>query len=229
LSEPTANYQESTERQSGAQTPAFSPAPLVDPKEYNPETRDPSARAHDAENRRHTLLEKIAFGIAVLAAAGTGYQAYVASDNETRSLRAYLGFTGSPEIHKDLGVWILGVKNGGLTPAHDITGKLNMAWKAGVNRVEDDFSFDDFPNQWSDFQSAGYLLPQGTLSLKFALRHLDIIEQSKTGAVLLIVYGHVDYRDVFNVKQNCQFAYYSVPSNAEFGNHIQLSRHNDCS
>jgi hypothetical protein len=35
--------------------------------------------------------------VAVLAAAGTGYQAYVTSDNEARSLRAYIGVVSPPD------------------------------------------------------------------------------------------------------------------------------------
>jgi hypothetical protein len=150
-------------------------------------------------------------------------------DTERRQLRAYLGFPNGPFIHKDEEAWYLETVNGGQTPAHKIAGRLNMAWKAGANQVPADFVFADFPGQWSDYESEGYILPQKSLTMKFALRHLDIIEKSKTGEVLLIVYGHVDYWDVFNSKQTCEFAYYSVPSNAEFGKHIQLNRHNDCS
>ncbi|HEY4835029.1 MAG TPA: hypothetical protein VII07_10245, partial [Bradyrhizobium sp.] len=216
-----------TESERGGQAETAAPASAIYAKEDNPHAPGHSRDASQTGERNHTLLEKIAFGVAVLAAAGTGYQAYVANDAEMRTLRAYIGLS-DPAIEKIENVWTIEAMNGGQTPARNVAGHLNMAWKEGDKAVPKDFSFMDYPGSVGDFASVTNILPQKSGKLKFALRNLDIIEKSKAGDVLLIVYGHIDYDDIFGKRRTCEFAYYSVPSSLEFGRHIKLARHNDC-
>lgn len=97
MSDPASNDQKTTEGESSPQAPSVVPAVAINTEENNPLSADQNHGTGKTDNRKHTLLEKIAFVVAVLAAAGTGYQAYVTSDNEARSLRAYIGVVSPPD------------------------------------------------------------------------------------------------------------------------------------
>jgi hypothetical protein len=86
LSNPADKDEDSGPGQGGGEASLAPPSP-IDPKENNPQTDNSS---NGSEKRHHTSLEKTAFGIAIIAAIGTIWQAYVANDAEHRNLRAYL-------------------------------------------------------------------------------------------------------------------------------------------
>jgi hypothetical protein len=68
----------------------------VNAEENNPNIGNECGRPAKINDRQHTLLEKIVLFVAVVAAGSTAYQAYVASDTEKRSLRAYVYVSPGP-------------------------------------------------------------------------------------------------------------------------------------
>jgi hypothetical protein len=129
LSEPSSNNQTTTENQRGAQTPSAAPISAINTIENNPDAADERDRAAQANERNHTLLEKIAFIVAVLAAAGTAYQAWIAGDTEKRSLRAYVvigATTPDPIVIGKIPKIRTTFQNVGQTPVY------HGAWTSGV-------------------------------------------------------------------------------------------------
>jgi hypothetical protein len=137
-------------------------------KKEKPEAGCTNDSAGHTEKRKHTVLERIAFGVAFLALCATAWQAHVANDTEKRTLRAYI-INESIVMHniddditqidptKALSVTIT-TKNYGQTPAYNVRGVSTLRID-NFPPVPSFFILPQKPNNQS--VSTGTLAPQG--------------------------------------------------------------------
>jgi hypothetical protein len=191
------------------------------PEKQKPETGSHETGAGQAEKRKHTLLEKIAFGVATLAALGTGYQAYIASDTEERSLRAYVfpeyagTFSGvvrdqTPTLH-------FNIIDRGQTPATDV--KLFGVMKIAPLPLPKgyDFSADETTQGqvFSIYPNAATPLTGGIHAIK-PITAEELIEVTSVDSKRrLFGYGHLTYKDVFKVERHTTFCFWMDPTTIE--------------
>ena len=131
----------------------------------NPNAGDQRNGTKNTDVREHTLLEKIAFVVSVCALGATAYQAYTTSDNEIRSLRAYVLVDNSViVVTKDrIADVMITIKNFGRTPAYDFK-HWACAFVRNVPSREDDFP--DFVR--GKDAPLSVIAPQGTKGKVFA-------------------------------------------------------------
>jgi hypothetical protein len=198
----------------------------IDSKEDNRQSTKPEGRTKQANDRGHTPLEIIALVVAAIAALGTSWQAYISSDNEQRSLRAYLGVSFPPTLqcsdcdnplyktpergagpYMSSDVISLTIKSGGGTPAHDIHLR-HLDWQPFPNNVPYTFGipFEVHENFAEVIESRDYLLPSDTTYFKSGII-VETFRQAKLGSITLRIYGAVDYYDVFDKGWSKEFCF----------------------
>jgi hypothetical protein len=165
-----------------------------------------------SRNGNKKLMECLAFGVAVFACLGTIWQAYVANDTESQTLRAYLG----PEnasfhlacIHctKQPDGTVLGaneidytVKNYGSTPAYT---PVSCGWSAapiykGPLAREDVAQAVSFCNNPKNQVIQSTIWPQEPVSYVRQIPDASYILNVRSHAARLLVLGRLKYRDAF--------------------------------
>ncbi len=171
----------------------------------------------EAENERKHWLEYAtgffafvaAFG-AILAAIFSGWQAWVAGDNEIRQLRAYVHITGgtisgSGSTDGPLDITVRpGIKVFGQTPA----GQIIVPWNLVVDRwpMTDAFQFSYLK---TEMQSTSSQAPsvEAPIDAKKHTITKDEMTAIHAGTKRLYAYGTVLYRDVFNKSRFTNFCW----------------------
>ena len=164
--------------------------------------------ANMVDKHKHTFFEKISplvavisFFVAVSAAVGTVYQAYIANDSEVRSLRAYVA---PKSVVFDPDSVRLEIDNVGQTPA--VAVRVFSNWEPRpLNQRADFCRVFTFPerHQCPGGASAVYLLPHGPVNTGNLL--CDAIRPDALNAenrrADLVLYGQISYRDIFGKRR----------------------------
>ena len=149
--------------------------------------------------------------IACVAAGFSLYQGWVARDTERRSLRAYVFVeTGIDEKTPDIDAPGLltakiTIKNGGITPAYNVTTKLGGSLSSFPKPVASELTP---PQNAFPYLSSSTLGPQSheTMSFEgpreFNAAEKAQIHQSWKG---VYIYGVIEYQDVFQKFHKCNF------------------------
>jgi hypothetical protein len=173
----------------------------------------------NGNERKHTLLEKITLVVAFLAFIAAGWQAYVASDNELTSLRAYV-LVDSTTIainNNNLPSVTIVIKNFGATPA-----RRARHWATSFVRPvpAQDNSFPDFTSK----VIAPYtLIPEQGTKQKIITDWSELPDRApmtaaersdiKNGTKAIYIAGVIRYEDVFGQHHITQYRrYWNDPS-----------------
>jgi hypothetical protein len=163
-----------------------------------PKHPDPKAngQANSAQQRKHTSFEYLAGFIGLLAFFAAAGQAYIANDTEKRSLRAYVFLVGGTIVLDGLTLkTVMDLKNGGQTPAYDLTVKSWME----INARGEPFDPKLAPTSYAGQIDRAILGSQAIVNPRLALAAPpEYIPPLKNGPGIIFVIGQVEYRDAFD-------------------------------
>jgi hypothetical protein len=145
-------------------------------------------------------------------------------------LRAYVAINHPKFGKADPDTVSIGVENGGQTPAYRVSGWLNIHWIKGENSaLPDDFKFPDkeSADSFLIYKSVAVLHPRKEVTFTFPL-DFTIIERVRKNEIVLYLYGHVDYADVFGRDHSTRFCYQYFPVAVGIGHSLVMyDEHND--
>jgi hypothetical protein len=149
----------------------------------------------------------------------------IAKDTAQKQLRAYLG-TGLPIVDEKTETVIQYISNGGVTPARDVHVTYQSAKLLAGKTVSPDFTFPEGSGTNDIYDTVSEILPQGNQKHTAILDpgEIELLKDARKGGTPALMYGHIDYIDIFRNAHSCNFAFYMVKG----GEIIQLERHNDC-
>lgn len=121
MNNPSETNQSRTSGEQRTEPPTATPPIAVDPEEDKPKASNSGCGTQNANKKEHTGLEKIAFGVAILAFFTGAWQAYVANDTEIVQFRALINEEIAIEPFNGGGIKVVPIfKNSGGTQTKDL-------------------------------------------------------------------------------------------------------------
>ncbi len=195
------------------------------PSSLTPEKNSPTSGDDHSkpQKTKHTLLEKAAVLMAVIAVFATIWQGWLALDTERRSLRAYLGVlpptlqcpdcanalyqdpSSGPVLTPNLLTFV--VKVVGQTPAYDVHVR-HVDWEPITYIAPYQFGnkFVAHPNFANVIESRTTILPSDTAPFRVAIQ-VAYFRPAKFEGGRLLVYGGFDYQDIFGKTWTKEFCF----------------------
>jgi hypothetical protein len=168
-------------------------------------------------------LEYAIFGFVVVTAFATSTAAYYSGqqsntmqDTEIRQLRAYVT---NKATRFDLGSVRLDLENSGQTPAERV--KILSNWEGRRmgqrNLLCQEFQFPD-RDQCPGDKSTAVLSPHEPITTGNLLcnKVKDEAVQAQNRQIDLVLYGHIDYKDIFGKDRSTTFCSFVGPDGAQF-------------
>jgi hypothetical protein len=183
-----------------------------------------------------------------IAAYFTGNQSLTAVDNEKRQLRAYVGIEslkiecGSCDSEKYTPVLPIpgaiakdffraSLRNSGTTPANKLTVRINWAQTPVPQGWPNDFKFEDAPKMnipgIVENASVAVIQPNSSYGTLGPIVDATPFIAARNKNIVLLVYGHIDYVDVFGATQWTTFCYLYEPWINQETLSTVCGRHND--
>lgn len=134
------------------------------------------------------------------------------------------------EVHSLVEVTI---KNFGQTPAYNVTGALNLYCGAWMTRLSEDFQYADAGQEWPEgiinFHAVETIDRDQarTRYVSFTPKGKEFFDGAKKRYVLLWVYGHIDYDDIYGRKWIRNFCYLFQPWAVVEHRFTPYDKHND--
>jgi hypothetical protein len=216
---------------------------------------EPNKHSDPAKQDQGRKLEKFAVLVAALAAfasagaAGTGaWQASIASDTEKRQLRAYVGVESLKvecpscndanyvavipvpgAIIKDF--ILVTVRNSGTTPARKLKVQTNWTRTPWGNGLPENFDFPDSEGivvpGISHTADSNVIIPNTSFVNHGGIGDARDFISAREKKIVLFIYGHIDYIDIFDKLQTTTFCYVYAPWASDEKMFMPYYKHND--
>jgi hypothetical protein len=169
------------------------------------------------------VVASVACIAAVAAALVAVYQAMTIRDSARQQLRAYVGSrieikTGP---NSEIFIWL---ENNGQTPARGLKSFAGWQFIPAGQQLPANFAFANAGDCPDAARSLGTLFPKtplrtGNLICPAITQKILLVQRNELNAVL---YGHVDYQDIFDEARRTQFCWILTPTT-----NSPCDRHND--
>lgn len=211
----------------------------------------PEEQTHHRWNMRWTAISSISTAVAAILACVAAHFAAVTYDSTVdtskKTLRAYVGLqeialkipSTIKTNYKPLPITagsvetdfvVLNIKNYGSTPAKDVT--VTSSWKTQPfpYQLPQNFEYPDLkghlPPSLDLIKSKVVIHPGQEWKSKIAVHDVSPFIDASKQKVMLFLYGHVDYSDIYDQKHRTDFCYVYEPGTQGEDPFVPYSVHN---
>jgi hypothetical protein len=190
--------------------------------------------------RIKTFLEIIGIVLLFAYTLFQGFQLVVSRDTERRQLRAYIGIIdiglqccspiGADPINNPSeisNVVTIIVKNGGITPASNVRTYTNWGQLAFNTAFPTSMDYNDAPREAHIIEASLLILPGGERRFNHAVtKSISLFRAAKDRKVRAMIYGHIDYTDIFGRERQTLFCTIYSVTNIGADNNESCPEHN---